>query len=449
MTTLARLASELEAGRTTSRDLVEESLARISDPQGEGRRAILVVHDDAARAAAEAIDRARALGLAPTPYAGIPITVKDLFDVAGEVTRAGSKVLADSPPAAADAPVIGRLRAAGLVIMGRTNMTEFAYSGLGVNPHFGTPKNPFDRSTGRIPGGSTSGGAVSVADAMAVATLGTDTGGSCRIPAALCGIVGFKSTAERLPREGIIPLSPSLDSVGPLANSVACCAVLDAILAGLPPEAPEPFPVAGLRLGAPRSYVLEGLDETVARVYGEALSRLSGAGARIVEMELKELLEIPEINPGGALIAAEAYAWHRTLLETKADLYDPWIKGRLMAGMAHSAADYIALCDARADFIVRVGRLCEPFDALVMPTVPVIAPPIADMEDSDTAIRTNKAVLRNTALGNFLDRCAISIPCHEPGAAPVGLMLVGKKNRDRRLLAIARGVEAVGLGGEP
>ena len=251
MRTLAQSARELEAG-ASSRSLVEECLARIADPAGEGSRVFLKVHADSARAAADHMDGLRRRRAAPSRFAGIPISVKDLFDVAGDVTMSGSVALRDAPPAAADAVAVARLRAAGLIPIGRTNMTEFAFTGLGINPHYDTPRNPFDRATGRIPGGSSSGAAVSVTDGMAVGALGTDTGGSCRIPAALCGIVGYKPTARRIPLGGVLPLSLSLDSVGPLAPTVACCAALDAIMAGEDARRRRTFSAAGIAArGAP------------------------------------------------------------------------------------------------------------------------------------------------------------------------------------------------------
>ncbi len=439
---LAALAVDLASGRITSRALVEDGLARIDDPKGEGARAFVAVSADAVRADADAADRARASGRAPSPFAGIPVAIKDLFDVAGERTRAGSRALDDRPPAAADAPAVARLRAAGFIPMGRTNMTEFAYSGLGMNAHFGTPLNPHDRKTGRIPGGSTSGGAVAVADGMVPAALGTDTGGSCRIPAALCGITGFKSTAARIPREGVIPLSSTLDSIGSLAHGVSCCAILDAVLAGGAPEAVQPPPIAGLTLALPKTYVLDGLDETVARTFERALKALSAAGAILVEVPFAELAEIPVLNSRGGMVNAEAYAWHRPIIERAADKYDPWVLSRFDVGKAMSAADYIATLTARADLIRRMNTLTAPYDAVVLPTCAIIAPAIKAMQDRDVSQRTNLLLLRNTAMGNFLDRCAASIPCHAPGEAPVGLTVMGETGGDRRLLAVAAAVEA-------
>ena len=271
MRTIEHHAQALAAGTTTSRALVEDSLARIADPAGEGARAFIKVHAEAARAMADAIDTLRRAGRAPGRYAGIPIGLKDLFDIAGEPTPAGSRALADAPPATANAPVVQRMLAAGFVPVGRTNMTEFAFSGLGINPHYGTPSAPWDRAAAHIPGGSSSGTAVAVADGMVAAGLGTDTGGSCRIPAAFCGIVGYKPTARRVPIDGVLPLAPSLDSVGPLAPSVACCAAIDAILAGEAPAPPAPATLAGLRLAVPESFALDGMDTPVSTAFDRAL----------------------------------------------------------------------------------------------------------------------------------------------------------------------------------
>src|SRR5207249_366334 len=232
---LAALADDLEAGRTTARKLVEECIARIADPSGEGQRAFIHVDKDAALEAADAMDHLRKAHAAPSSFAGIPVSIKDLFDIKGQVTRAGSRALEeDCTPADADAPVVARLRRAGFIVIGRTNMTEFAYSGIGINPHYGTPKSTWNRRVGHVPGGSSSGAAVSVADGMAHGALGTDTGGSCRIPAAFNGIVGFKPTQRRVPLDGGVPLSFSLDSFGPLARTAQCCATLDAVLADEP-----------------------------------------------------------------------------------------------------------------------------------------------------------------------------------------------------------------------
>jgi aspartyl-tRNA(Asn)/glutamyl-tRNA(Gln) amidotransferase subunit A len=442
MRTLAQTARELDAG-ASSRAVVEECLARIADPAGEGRRVFLKVHADVARATADHIDALRRHRAAPSRFAGIPVSIKDLFDVAGDVTTSASVALRDAAPAAADAVVVARLRAAGLIPLGRTNMTEFAFTGLGINPHYDTPRNPYDRATGRIPGGSSSGAAVSVTDGMAVGALGTDTGGSCRIPAALCGVVGYKPTAKRIPLGGVLPLSFSLDSVGPLAPTVACCAALDAIMAGEEPAEVEPFPVRGVRLAAPQAVVLEGLDEPVSRSYAAALSALSKAGAAITDIALDELNEIATLNARGGFAASEAYAWHRKLIETKGAQYDPRVLMRIVRGKDIDAAEYIALNRGRADLIRRVATITGRYDALVMPTVPLIAPPLAELEAEERYRKVNLQVLRNPTVANMLDRCAISLPCHAAGEAPVGLMLIGEHGGDRRLFEIAAGIEAI------
>src|SRR5882757_2061013 len=276
--TLATLADDLAAGRTSARKLVEECLAKIADPEGEGQRAFIHIDTAAALDAADAMDRLRKANAAPSRFAGIPVSIKDLFDIRGQVSRAGSRALEDSAPAEQDAPVVARLRRAGFIVIGRTNMTEFAFSGIGINPHYGTPKGAWNRSEGHVPGGSSSGAAVSVLDGMAHGALGTDTGGSCRIPAAFNGIVGYKPTQRRVPLDGAVPLSFSLDSIGPLARSVSCCAILDAVLANEPIVALKPRPVKGMRLAVPTTIALDDLDAEVAETFERALKSLADHG---------------------------------------------------------------------------------------------------------------------------------------------------------------------------
>jgi aspartyl-tRNA(Asn)/glutamyl-tRNA(Gln) amidotransferase subunit A len=439
---ITELSRRLAAGHGTSQQLVEQALVAIRDPAGEGTRTFLRVYDEQARAAAAASDALRRQGVVPSPIAGIPISIKDLFDIAGETTLAGSKVLRDAPPAARDATIVERLRVAGAVIIGRTNMVEFAYSGLGLNPHYGTLRNPYDRAVGRIPGGSSSGAAVSVTDGMAAGAIGTDTGGSVRIPAALCGLVGFKPTAKRVPLDGTLPLAFSLDSIGPIARTVADCALLDGVLAGETASVPAAAPLRSLRLAVPQTLVLDDLAEPVARAFSTALSRLSAAGALVQEIPLTELAQAPAVNPRGALISAEAYSWHRQWIEKAADQYDPRVLVRIKPGTTVSAPTYIELLQRRAEFIRSVSAAIAWYDTLLMPTVPDVAPPIELLEkDDETYFRYNGRMLRNPAIVNLLDGCALSIPCHEPGMAPVGLMLVGSHGTDRRLLASGLAVE--------
>jgi len=438
--TVANLAADLAAGRTTSRALVEEALARIADPKGEGARCFIRVYADGARAAAEAQDRLRAAGYVASPLAGLPVSIKDLFDVAGERTLAGSKALDDAPPARRDAPIVARLRAAGAVLIGRTNMVEFAFSGVGINPHYGTPGNPFDRR--RIPGGSSSGAPVSVADRFAAVAIGTDTGGSVRIPAAFCGVVGFKPTQKRVPRDGATPLSTTLDSVGPLANSVACCAVTDAVMAGEAPAVPPALPAGLLRLGVPQTVVLDDLDADVAAAFERACSTLSRAGARLVDLPLAELGEYATINAKGGFSPSEAYAWHADLIARRGADYDPRVRVRIERGQGMSAPDYVRLCWQRSDFIARIASHTEEFDALLMPTLPLVAPPISAFAKDDDYWRLNGRILRNTSIINFLDGCAVTLPIHAPGTPPVGLMVAGQHGSDKHILSTALGIEA-------
>jgi aspartyl-tRNA(Asn)/glutamyl-tRNA(Gln) amidotransferase subunit A len=442
--TIRELAADLAAGRTTSRRLTEEALARIDDGKGEGRRVFVKIWKDQALAAAEGSDRLRKAGIVPSPLAGLPISVKDLCDVAGETTLAGSRALDDAPPASQDAPVVARLRAAGAVIVGSTNMSEFAFSGVGFNPHYGTPGNPADRA--RVPGGSSSGAAVSVADRMVVAALGTDTGGSVRIPSAVCGLVGFKPTARRVPLDGLVPLSSSLDSVGPLANSVECCAIVDAVFANEPIQIPEAAPLAGLRFGIPKQFVMEELDGTVATAFERACRALAAKGVKIERFDLPQLNELPAINAKGGFAAAEAYAWHQKLIARRGAEYDPFVHPRIMRGKEMSAADYIDLLQARADLQRRVAAITANYDAVIMPTCAIVAPTLEEVSTPDGFVRKNLLLLRNTTIGNFLDRCGISLPCHADGELPVGFMLMGETMGDRRLLAIARSVAPVARG---
>ena len=441
--TLTQLAHALHTGDTTSAELVEQALAAIDAPNGQGRQAFVYVDREAAQAQAQAADRRRARGDAPSPFCGIPISIKDLFDVRGQVTCAGSRVLRNHPAAKRDATVVARLRDAGFVPIGRTNMTEFAYSGLGLNPHYGTPLNSFDRPSGRIPGGSSSGAAVSVTDGMAAAAIGTDTGGSCRIPAAMCGIVGYKPTAASVPRAGVLPLSDSLDSVGPLARSVECCALLHRVMSGGAVSANiEPRELASLNLGIPQHYVLNDLDAEVAAAFERAVRCLRASGANVRDIPFAALERLPELNAKGGLAAAESFAWHRSLLAEHEASYDPRVSVRILKGAEQSAVDYIELLHARVDFIAEAQATMHGLDALIYPTAPRIAPLLAELDDDDEYAKANLLALRNPAVANFLDACAISLPIHEPGNAPVGLNVLCRHGNDEPLFSVAASLAA-------
>ena len=377
------------------------------------------------------------------PLAGIPVSVKDLFDVAGQVTMAGSTVLATAPPAGADAIAVARLRAAGAVLVGRTNMVEFAFSGVGINPHYGTPVNPADIETERIPGGSSSGAAVSVATGAALVGLGSDTGGSLRIPAALCGIVGFKSTARLVPANGAVPLSTSLDTVGALTRSVRDAVTVHEILSARAVHLAEK-PLSSCRLAVARTLMQDGMSSTVAAAFEKSLHLLRQAGATIEEIALEELDELASINATGGLSAAQSHAWHRKLLTDHEAQYDPRVALRILRGARMSAADYIDLLAARQSWIARMEARLVGFDAVLSPTVPIVAPSIASVLHNDEEFfRINSVLLRNTSVVNMLDGCAISIPCHMPGQLPVGLMLWHAALHDDAVLDLALQVETV------
>ena len=439
--TIRELAADLAAGRITSVALTQAMLARAEAHRAEGGHAYVSLDGEQALREARASDALRAAGVVASPLAGIPVSIKDLFDVRGQVSSAGSLALADLPLATSDAGAVARLRAAGAVLLGRTNMSEFAFSGLGLNPHHGTPRNPHDAT--RVAGGSTSGGAVTVALDMAAGALGTDTGGSIRIPSAFCGLTGFKPTAASVSLAGTVPLSRSLDSAGPIANSVDCCAILHAALSGqdISTDAPK---LAGLRFGYTLDFVGAGVDQQVQQAFDAALDRLRAAGALVEQFDFPELLQLPAINGGGGLVAAEAWHWHRQLLEERGAQYDQRVAARIRRGQQQGAAEYLDLLDARTHLRVIAQKRLAPYDAWLMPSVAIVAPEVAPLElDDATFFATNGLVLRNASVINFLDGCALSLPCHGDGALPVGLSICGLAGADAGILAIGRAVEAL------
>jgi aspartyl-tRNA(Asn)/glutamyl-tRNA(Gln) amidotransferase subunit A len=424
---------------TSVRDRLEATLDRIESGRS-GKHVFLKLYPEAARAAADAADARRQTGVSLGPLDGALVSIKDLFDIAGEPTTAGSKLLASARPAKADAPVIARLRRAGAVILGKTNMVEFAFAGIGLNPHYGTPGNAADRS--RIPGGSTSGGGVSVGEGTSEISIGSDTGGSVRIPAAFNGVVGFKPTAKRVPLEGAFPLSYALDSIGPLARTLKDCADADAAIAGEEPRALSARPLATLSIGVPRGRLFEETESVVADAFEATLKRLSAAGARIVDHDIEDLLaDLADVTAPASLAAIEAAEVHADWLESRAAEFDPRVQSRIARGATVPAHIYIRMLRRRADLIRRMDARLAAVDVLALPTVPIVAPPIAPMlNDDELYFRTNLLVLRNTMIGNFFDLTGISLPV--PGTAlPVGLMMLARHGRDHDLLDIAAGVE--------
>ena len=437
--TIDQLNQRLAHGETTREALVAGVLEKAA--QSAAKSVFTKMYPEAALAAARAADAAQKAGVAQPALAGLPVSIKDLYGVAGETTMAGSVVCKGEPVQAQDAPVVARLRAAGSAIVGKTNMTEFAFSGIGINPHYGTPVNPTDQKIARVPGGSSSGAGVSVALGLSVAGLGSDTGGSIRIPAALCGIVGFKSTQKRVPLEGALELSRALDTVCAMTRSVQDCITVDAVLSGamLPVRR---RPIAGMRLAVPQTIVLDGLDNTVAQAFDRSLSILSEAGAQIIEIPMKEFADIPKVNAPGGLSPIEAYAVHHERLARAQAQFDQRVAARIMLGAAISAQQYIAILDKRRAWIASVERAIEGYDALMCPTVPTVAPELEKLIASDEAFfKANGQMLRNTFTINLLDGCSYSLPCHREGELAVGLMLSSVHGDDARLSAVALAVE--------
>jgi amidase/aspartyl-tRNA(Asn)/glutamyl-tRNA(Gln) amidotransferase subunit A len=433
----------IEARRVTARELVERSLAAAAEPHAAP--AFVAVTPEAARAAADAADRAVAAGRPLAPLAGLAVSIKDLFDDERQMTAAGSRILREAPPARADAPAVARLRAAGAAFVGRTHMSEFAFSGVGLNPHLPLLANPATLAldpTPRVPGGSTSGGAASVAAGAAWVALGSDTGGSIRIPAALQGIVGFKSTARLVPTVGAVPLSTTLDTVSAMTRSVRDAIVAHEVLAARSVRL-ERRPLAAWSFAVPRTIVVDGLDDTVARAFERSLAMLSAAGARIATIELAPLAEVAAINATGGFSPAEAWAFHRRWLAEREAEYDPRVAFRIRRGQHMTAAEYIELVAARRDWIARMEQALAGVDALLSPTVPVVAPPVAPLVADDAAFfAANGLLLRNPSIVNLLDGCAISLPCHAPGELPVGLQVWSSAGRDDAVLDAALAVEA-------
>ncbi|WPB57258.1 amidase [Xylophilus sp. GOD-11R] len=436
---IAKLRQDIAGGAATHESVVQASLDGAAAPVAAS--VFTRLYPDAALAAARHADAASAAGVQLAALAGLPVSIKDLYDVAGEATASGSVICANDAPAAADAPVVERLRRAGAAIVGKTNMTEFAFSGVGINPHHGTPRNPSDASVARIPGGSSSGAAVSVALGLAVAGLGSDTGGSIRIPAALCGLVGFKSTQSRTTLAGTFPLSGTLDTVCSMAHGVADCIAVDAVIADSP-LAVRPRDIRGMRFAVPRTLVFDGVEPAVAAAFDRAIATLNEAGATIVDLPLAEFAEIAAIGSPVGLSAIEGAAIHAERLATQSDRMDPRVAARMKTGLPVAASAYLAMLRARQQWIARVERQLTGFDAFLCPTVPLVAQPTEALLASDAEFfRVNGLMLRNPSVVNFLDGCSFSLPCQAAGELPVGLMVSSVRGDDAALAGVALAVE--------
>ncbi|MBD9642667.1 amidase [Pantoea sp. PNT02] len=440
MTTLWQASQQLLAGQISPETPTQDALRAIAAEAGEGKRVFTKVY---AAAAQQQAAQAGARWQQQQPRSaidGLPISIKDLFDVAGEVTTAGSRLLSNTSPATANASMVDRLQQAGAAIVGKTNMSEFAFTGLGVNPHYGTPANPWQRAQQRIPGGSSSGAAVAVSDGMCLAAVGTDTGGSVRIPAALCGLTGFKPSASRIDQRGTLPLAASLDSIGVIAHDVRSCWLLDSVIADRPLTIDERN-LSEAHFVIPQTRVLAGLDEYVSAAWLHALDVLCAQGVKITELPLPELAELDSINARGGITAWEAWQWHQHYAQSQPEAYDPQVLTRINRGSLLNEEDAAELYQLRADWKQRVEQAVAPFDGILMPTVPLIAPTLTELDDPARYMQVNLLMLRNTSVINMLDGCSISLPCHQPGAAPVGLMLSSTHGNDAALLSWAAAIE--------
>lgn len=426
----------------SARDSLEAILSRLA-VRADDESVFVKLYPEAARAAADAADARRKAGVTLGPLDGAIVSIKDLFDVAGESTTAGSLLLATAAPALRDAIVVRRLRQAGAVILGKTNMTEFAFTAIGVNPHYGTPGNASDAS--RIPGGSSSGAAVSVGEGTSQISIGSDTGGSVRIPASLNGVVGFKPTARRVPLAGAFPLSATLDSIGPLARTVAECAAADAVMSGEDVAALLPLPLDGLRIGIARGVLFDDTQEEVATTFDWCLRKMELSGARLPELSIDDLLaELRAATKRASIAAMEGAEIHADWLATGAPTpVDPRVSGPLSRAAAIPATIYIRAMRRRAALAAAMDERLAGVDVLALPTTPVTAPTIVSMTgDEALCNRIEGLLLRNTQVANQFDLSAISLPM--PGKArPAGLMLVARNGHDHDLLRIAAGVEAL------
>ncbi len=439
---LVEARARVAAGHLSAAEALRDSLEIARSPSC--RHVFLGLFAKTAAIEAETVDALRDAG-APVPQlGGLAVSIKALFDVQGQRTTSASKLLQYAEVAAADCPAVHRLRRAGAALIGQTNQSEFAFSGVGINPHHGTPANPAGAADAAplIPGGSTSGGAVSVATGAAWAALGSDTGGSLRIPAALQGLVGFKNTARLTPAEGSIPLSPSLDTVGAITRSVRDAVLLHSILAQREVDL-APLPLHAMRIGVPRNLMLEALEPAVATAFARSLATLRRGGAQIEMVDIAELDEIAHINAAGGFAPVEAWAWHRKHLPDHQADYDPRVAARIRRGEQMSGADYIDLLQTRRDWIARIARPLRGYDVMLSPTVPIVAPAMAPLiEDDNAFFATNAKLLRNPSVVNLLDGCALSLPCHLDGELPVGLMIWQHEMADDQVLAASLTIES-------
>jgi aspartyl-tRNA(Asn)/glutamyl-tRNA(Gln) amidotransferase subunit A len=443
--TASSMAEGLAAGKHDPVDLAQDVFDRL-EVHGDDYIYIETLHDRAIAEAQASRIRQRA-GLRASPLDGVPIAWKDLFDIAGRVTTAGSTILKSNAPASTDAQVVSTAARAGMITTGLVNMTEMAYSGIGLNPHYGTPRNVHAPSgQRRSPGGSSSGSGVVVSAGIVPISMGSDTGGSIRIPASFNGVVGYKPSASRYPMEGVFPLSPSLDTIGPLAHSVEDCALFDAVLRGQSTSASRPANVNMLDFIIPETVLLDGLSSAVAANFDATIKRLEAAGARTRQIALPHLQEILDLmTHHGFLAGAEALTIHHSRVHSDAAaMMDARVVRRLLQASTMSAVDLVILQNARTRLMAQTAEIIG--NAIILcPTTATTAMEIGPLEDDqEIFFQHNGLTLRNTSLGNFLDWCGVSIPNGaDHDGMPTGVLLSACSGNDTTLLSAALGTEDI------
>ncbi len=444
--TAAETGRQIAAGADPV-EIAEATLARI---EADDSAAFISITSVRAMREAEAARSRQKENRLLGPLDGVPVAWKDLFDIAGSVTTCASEILRNAAPSESDAVCAANAAAAGMVSVGKTNLTEFAFSGLGINPHFGTPSNPNDPEIPRVPGGSSSGSAVAVAAGIVPAAIGTDTGGSVRIPAALNGIVGLKTSDGRISLEGIAPLAQSFDTVGPLARTVEDCILLDAVLRGMPPTALAPANPAELTFLVPENYVLERLEPAVAENFETTLKALADAGAHIERHHCAFLEAYGKLFPEhGMLTAHEAMEnWRHVLEGPDSERMDPRVRSRMLAGTDLAGRVEEARANRANLTAAFESELGDRF--LLHPTTIFVAPEIAPLDaDPELYHRVNMRMLRNTMPGNYLHSCGVSLPNgRDDKGLPTAVLISARGGSDDRLHGAALAAESIltGLG---
>jgi len=435
--TLGAIAEKLNTGSLTAENLVVDAIRKIEAPNGQGAIAFREIRRQSALGAAKEWDSLRSRQIPDSPLAGIPIAVKENISVEGSYRRAGSRVLASSAPVSCNAPFIDTLVSLGLIVVGTTNMTEFAYSGLGNNIRFGTPLS--HRDANRVSGGSSSGSAVSVMEGIVPLAIGTDTSGSVRIPAAMCGLAAFRPSQGRYPTAGTIPLAPSFDSVGTIANTVECLALLDQTIRKKDEFVEDETVEDGYKpqLVVPEQLLSE-VDSRILKSFENLIKHLQRSGIRVSIESMPSLLSVRQCVESAQIVKYEAYQWHKKHLQTRRHLYDPNVAMRFNDAESLSQRAYENGLAHLNSLRSQIDQDISVIDGLLLPTVPIQAPTIDEIAEPDNYLRLNAASFRHTSFANHLDLPAVCFPTDTIDGVIGSAMLVGLREKDTRTLALAR-----------